>query len=120
MDTKIETVKIGELELQPLTLGTITTLAKIGSTFIRQNPEGTALPVSLQEIAVAALVFAKPAWCHQMMKSNKRDEVLQAAEELSFELDAPTLQSVMSFINSSLADFFTSTRGSKPTEIPAE
>ena len=115
-NTNQSPMKIGEYELQPLTLGTITTLSKIGSAFAAENPEGTPLPVSLEEIAVAALVFARPVWCSGLIKSGKKNEILSAAEDLSFLIDAPTMQRVMDYINTSLAEFFAQ---SKPMTVPA-
>lgn len=97
---------IGPHTLRPLTLGTIKTLRRVGSIFTRENPSGQPMAVDLDDLALAALVFARPDWVWAKLEAGEDDEIRRQADGLAFHLTAGAMRVLNAFINSQMAEFF--------------
>jgi len=103
----IAKVGVGGTPLLPLTLGTFEVLQMVDSAHARENPDGKSMRVTLKEMALSALIFARPDWCYVCLKdASRKDEVDDAVMQFAFHLDAPTLREVNAFIEEEMREFF--------------
>lgn len=86
------------LTLQPITLGTLKALEKLGSAFLSD----AATPLDTEQITLAIAIFANPRQAWMMLRDGKAKEFGTAAEDLTFDLDLKSLQAAAHWINTQL------------------
>lgn len=106
--------EIAGITFHPLDVGILWCLQKLGSVFATENPEGKEMAVTMEDISMAALVFADPDRAWALLDAGGAEELRNEAFKLARRLRREELAALTLHINQEMGKWGEAAKDAPP------